>query len=137
MSVNKVILLGNCGSDPLIRSFGEGDNAKKTASFTLATSEWAREGSEWKSVTEWHNINVWGKAADTVERKVRKGVTVYVEGKIRTREYTTRDGEKRTLREIAASVIEVPGEQGQRKSSGYASNQFQQSQQEFDDDLPV
>ncbi len=96
-AVNKVILLGNLGKDPEIRYTQTG---KAVTSFSLATSE--RAGRDGNERTEWHNIVAWDKLAELCGRLVRKGNKVYVEGRLQTREYTDRDGNKRRSTEVVA-----------------------------------
>jgi len=98
--INKAIILGNVGKDPEIRVF---QNGNKVASFSMATTEsWKdKTTGEWVNKTEWHNIQVFGKLADIVELKVKKGVQLYIEGKIQTRTYDKADGSKGYIFEIA------------------------------------
>ncbi|MDR1742299.1 MAG: single-stranded DNA-binding protein [Dysgonamonadaceae bacterium] len=107
MSVNKVILVGNVGKDPEIKYF-DNDNAK--ANFPLATSErgyTAANGTQVPERTEWHNIVCWRGLAQIVEKFVRKGSQLYIEGKIRTRSYDDQNGIKRYITEIFADNIEL------------------------------
>ncbi|MDD3371614.1 MAG: single-stranded DNA-binding protein [Alphaproteobacteria bacterium] len=99
-SVNKVILIGNLGRDPEIRSF---QNGGRVASFSLATSEtWKdRTSGERKEKTEWHRISVLNdKLVEVVERYVKKGSKLYVEGQLETRKYTDKDGQERYTTEV-------------------------------------
>ncbi|MBJ95241.1 MAG: single-stranded DNA-binding protein [Rickettsiales bacterium] len=96
-AVNKVILLGNLGKDPEVRYTKSG---KAVTSFSLATSE--RAGRDGNERTEWHNIVAWDKLAELCGRLVRKGNKVYVEGRLQTREYEDRDGNKRWSTEVVA-----------------------------------
>lgn len=102
--LNKVHLIGRVGKPVEIRTT---DNSK-VASFTLATSERFKDrNGEVKEQTEWHNIVVWGKLADVCEKYVQKGSTLYVEGKLRTRSWDDKDGNKRYITEILASAIQL------------------------------
>ncbi|MDR2916739.1 MAG: single-stranded DNA-binding protein [Tannerella sp.] len=106
MSLNKVILIGNVGKDPDVRYF---DNGNALANFPLATSERGYKlanGTEVPERTEWHNIVASRDRAQFVEKYVKKGSSVYVEGKIRTRNYDDKDGNKRYVTEIYADRIE-------------------------------
>ena len=106
MSLNKVILIGNVGKDPDVRYF---DNGNAIANFTLATSERGYKlanGTEVPERTEWHNIVTSRERAQWVEKYVKKGSLVYVEGKIRSRNYDDKDGNKRYITEIFADRIE-------------------------------
>lgn len=103
-SVNKVIIVGNLGRDPEIRYTGSG---QAVANFSVATSEkWTdKVSSRGQERTEWHRIVVWGKQAETCGRFLKKGRTVYVEGKLQTREYEDLNGNTRSTTEIVASNI--------------------------------
>ena len=106
MSLNKVILIGNVGKDPDVRYF---DNGNAIANFTLATSERGYKlanGTEVPERTEWHNIVASRDRAQFVEKYVKKGSLVYIEGKIRTRNYEDKDGNKRYVTEISADRVE-------------------------------
>lgn len=105
MGVNKVILLGNAGSDPKMH-FPTSDT--QIAYFSLATNETAQGGV---ARTEWHNIVMTGKGAEQAEKYIRKGARIYVEGKLRTRSYTDRLGIQRTRTEIYADYFELLGRQ--------------------------
>jgi single-strand DNA-binding protein len=99
-SINKVTLLGNVGKDPEIRSF---QNGGKVANFTLATSEsWKDKATgEKKSKTEWHNIAVHNEnLVGIVEKFVKKGAKLHIEGKLETRKWTTKEGTERYTTEI-------------------------------------
>lgn len=98
-SVNKVILIGNCGKDPEIRTM---QNGNKVANLSLATSEsWKDKASgERKEKTEWHRIVVFGALAEIVERYVRKGSKVYVSGSLATRKWTDKDGVEKYSTEV-------------------------------------
>jgi single-strand DNA-binding protein len=104
--VNKVILVGNLGKDPEVQTF---DTYKKAA-FSLATTEHSRdrEGNEVQH-TEWHNIVMWRGLAEIAEQFLRKGSQVYIEGKIRTRSYDSKDGQKKYVTEIQADNMVLLG----------------------------
>ena len=103
-SLNRVFLIGNAGKDPEIKTFASGN---KVAQITLATSEryTDRDGNK-KEDTEWHSVQAFGKLADIVERYVRKGSLLYVDGKIRTRSYEA-DGRTIYRTEIVADHIQM------------------------------
>lgn len=106
MSVNKVILLGNCGRDPEVREGSSG----KWATFSLATSERAytnKAGVQVPERTEWHNIVVFGNTVNVVEARVKKGQPLYIEGKLRSRKYTDRNGQERTTTEVVVDTLEL------------------------------
>ncbi len=111
--LNKVLLIGNVGSDPEVRYLdgnnGNGGNAK-VATIRLATSERYRDRSgEQRENTEWHNVVAWRNLADLAENFIKKGTQIYVEGKIRSREYTDQTGAKRYRTEIIADNIQLLG----------------------------
>ncbi len=109
MSVNKAILLGNVGRDPEVRYVAQG---QPMASFSLATTERAYTNSNGVQVperTEWHNIVAWGRNAEVVERYVRKGSKLYIEGHLRTRQYEDRNKIKRYVTEIYVDTLELLG----------------------------
>ena len=100
MSVNRVILLGNVGNDPQIRT---GQNGKKIASFSLATSDkWKdKQSGEQRDKTEWHRVVVFSEGlAGIVERYVKKGTKIFVEGSLQTRKWTGNDGVEKYTTEV-------------------------------------
>ncbi len=118
MSLNKVILIGNVGKDPDVRYF---DNGNALANFPLATSERGYKlanGTEIPERTEWHNIVASRDRAQFVEKYIKKGSSVYVEGKIRTRNYEDKDGNKRYVTEIFADRIEFYSTGSGQRSGG-------------------
>ena len=106
--INKVILVGNVGVDPEVRTLESG---VKTARIRLATSEryYNRETQQATEHTEWHTITVWRNLADVVDRFVRKGSQIYIEGRLRTREWTDQTGNKRYSTEIQADELKLLG----------------------------
>ena len=101
-SVNKVILVGNVGNDPEIRTFGNGG---KVANLSLATSEsWRdKQSGEKREKTEWHRVAVFGEGlVGVIERYVKKGSKLYIEGKLQTRKWQDRDGNNRYSTEVVA-----------------------------------
>lgn len=106
MSVNKIILLGNCGKDAEVRMVGE----NKVATFSLATTEKYKDSKtgEWKENTEWHNIVCWRNTAELAEKYIKKGTQLFIEGKLRIRSWD-KDGEKRYVTEIVADSIQLLG----------------------------
>ena len=105
MSVNKAILLGRVGKDPEVRTAGE----SKVATFSLATSERYKDSKtgERKENTEWHSIVCWRSTAEIAEKYITKGMNLYVEGKLRTRSWDDKDGNKRYVTEIIADVVQL------------------------------
>lgn len=121
-SVNKVILIGRAGKAAEVREVG----SDKKASFSLATSEsYKNRNDEWVENTEWHNIEAWGRLADIAAKYVAKGLTIYVEGSIRSEKYNDKDGNERTATKIRAAAIQLLDKKA--TAAGNAIN---------DDDLP-
>lgn len=116
--INKVILVGNVGADPEVRTLESG---VKTARVRLATSErfYNRETKESTDHTEWHTITLWRNLADVVDRYVRKGSQIYIEGRLRTREWTDQAGNKRYTTEVLADEMKLLG----RRAEGGAEQQ--------------
>lgn len=115
MSVNKVILLGNVGSDPEIRESAGG----KFATFRLATTDKGytkRDGTQVPERTEWHSIVANGSIVGVIESYVRKGTKLYIEGKLRTRKYTARDNTERSVTEIYLDNLELLGGKPQEQN---------------------
>ena len=103
------MLIGNVGRDPEVR-YLEGNNGAKVATFTLATTERYRDrNGETRENTEWHNIVAWRNTADVVERFVKKGTQLYIEGRIRTRSWDDQNGNKRYTTEIIADTLQLLG----------------------------
>ena len=119
------MLIGNVGRDPEVR-YLEGNNGAKVATFTLATTERYRDrNGETRENTEWHNIVAWRNTADVVERFVKKGTQLYIEGRIRTRSWDDQTGNKRYTTEIIADTLQLlgkksdnPGGQGSYQPQG-------------------
>ena len=121
------MLIGNVGRDPEVR-YLEGNNpggqGRKVATFTLATSERFRDrNGETRENTEWHNIVAWGQPADVCERFVHKGTQLYIEGRLRTRKYTDRNGQEKYTTEINVDTLQLLGRRD--NGDGYPSDQPQ------------
>lgn len=106
--INKVILIGNVGADPEIRTLESG---VKMARLRIATTEriYNRESQEARDHTEWHSVVLWRNLADVADRFVRKGSQVYIEGRLRSREWTDQQGVKRYSIEIVADDMKMLG----------------------------
>jgi single-strand DNA-binding protein len=104
--VNKAILLGNLGKDPEVR-YTQSGNA--VANFSLATTRSYKSGEDWKEETEWHNIVVFGRRAETCGQYLQKGSQVYIEGRIQTRKWEDRDGNTRYTTEIVGLDVQFLG----------------------------
>ncbi|MFN3555224.1 MAG: single-stranded DNA-binding protein [Bacteroidales bacterium] len=117
--VNKVILIGNLGKDPEIRNLESG---AKVANFPLATTEFykGKDGSRVEQ-TEWHNIVLWNNLADLAEKYLKKGNSIFLEGRIKTRSYDDKDGTKKYITEILGNQMTFLG--GPKSSGDDQSNQ--------------
>ena len=104
--VNKVILIGNVGADPEVRYL---DGGVAMARFSLATTEVYNRNGEQVRQTEWHNIVLWRNLAQIAEKYVKKGMTLYIEGRLRTRSWDDQNGVKRYTTEIYADNMELLG----------------------------
>lgn len=117
-SVNKVILIGNLGRDPELRYTPSG---KPVASFTVATTDqWTGKEGGKEERTEWHRVVAWGRLGEICGEYLHKGRQVYVEGKLQTRAWEDRDGNKRYTTEVVASTMQMLGPSG--KVKGEASD---------------
>ena len=106
-SINKVILIGRLGKDPEMRFTPSG---KAVTNFTLATNEnWTDQSGEKQERTEWHRVVTWGKLAENCAKLLAKGKQVYVEGRIQTRSWDDKDGNKRYTTEVVANTMQMLG----------------------------
>ncbi len=125
IGVNKVILIGNLGKDPEIVMF---DNVKK-ASFPLATTEQYKNHEGLKiDETEWHNIVCWRGLADVADKFLKKSMQVYIEGKLKSRQWEDREGNKRRTVEIVAENFKILTKNFNNQNSNYMSNQNNSSE---------
>ena len=142
--VNKVILVGNLGADPDLRHTPSGD---AVCELRLATNEnWTDKAGQKQEHTEWHRIVVWGKTAENCAKYLSKGRQVYVEGKLKTRSWDDKEGNKRYTTEIVAQSVQflAGGSDGGGSGGGSKSSQSSSSKssndgydQSFnDDDIP-
>tara|TARA_B100000795_G_scaffold104560_1_gene77146 strand:+ start:339 stop:746 length:408 start_codon:yes stop_codon:yes gene_type:complete len=131
--VNKVILVGNLGKDPEVRYL---DNGVAVANFSLATTEnYKNKAGDRVSQTEWHNIVLWRGLAEVAEKYLKKGASVYVEGKIKTRKWEDKEGNTRYNTEILAdNMTMLGGKQSQDDSPSLSSTPTDKSAKT--DDLP-
>jgi len=115
-SVNKVIIVGNLGKDPEVRYLPSGD---AVANITVATTDRYKDKQtgEAKELTEWHRINFFGRQAEVVGQYLRKGSQVYVEGSLRTRKWTDKDGQEKYSTEIRADNMQMLGAKQERQDS--------------------
>ena len=114
--VNKVILLGYLGKDPEVRAL---EGGKKVAKFSLATTEYYkdRDGNRAEQ-TEWHHVEFWGVFVDVIEKYLKKGSQVYIEGKLRTRSYDDKEGIKRYVTEIVGLQLNLVGNKTNEQANG-------------------
>ena len=121
-SVNKVIIVGNLGRDPEIRHTQSG---AAVANFSIATNEsWNKDGQK-EERTEWHRVVAFGKLGDICGQYLKKGKQVYIEGRLQTRNWDDRDGNKRSVTEIVATNMVMLGGRGDGEVSAYVSAQDQ------------
>jgi len=140
-SVNKVILVGNLGKDPEIRTLESG---AVVANFSIATTESYRDKTtgERKENTEWHNIVMWRGLAEIAQKYLKKGNSVYLEGKLRTRNYQTKEGETRYTTEVVVDeMVMLGGRNNSNSPTAQGQNQVSEPIQERytaseGDDLP-
>ena len=139
MSVNKVILVGNVGKDPEVRHL---DSGVAVANFPLATSEsYTAKNGDRVTTTEWHNIVLWRGLADVAEKYVTKGKQLYIEGRIRTRSYDDKDGNKKYITEIYGDVMQMlgsrdSGQAGDQQDNTSSSSESVSATKEPDIDVP-
>ena len=129
--INKVILVGNVGQDPEIRYTGDVNNGTKVATIRLATTERYRDrNNNLQEHTEWHNVVVWRGQADVVEKYVKKGTQLYIEGRLRSRTWEDQTGAKRYAIDIVADTIQLLGRrpEGQSQQGGYQQSYQQPAQ---------
>jgi single-strand DNA-binding protein len=137
--VNKVILIGNVGKDPEVKHL---DNGLVIANFPLATSEiYKNKDNEKVTNTEWHNIALFRNQAEVAEKYVKKGDPLFIEGRIRTRSWEDKEGNKRYSTEIVGTNMQMLGGAKSADSSASQKNQVAESEQstgipDEEDDLP-
>jgi single-strand DNA-binding protein len=147
-SVNKVILVGNLGRDAEVR-YTPGGAA--VARFSIATTEvWNDKSGQRQERTEWHNIDLWGKQAESLSEYLVKGKQVYVEGRLQTDEYTDKEGQKRKSTKVRCERVVLlggggggrgggsmdRGERGGGGGGGATASQDEPSEPLTDDDIP-
>lgn len=133
IGVNKVILIGNLGKDPELRYTPSG---QAVATFTLATTErWNDRNGQRQDRTEWHNVVAWGKLGELVNQYLKKGRSAYIEGRITTRSWDDKDGNKRYKTEIVASQIQFLGSTNQASMESEGSTEH--GMPDFDARPPV
>ena len=137
--VNKVILVGNLGKDPEVRYL---DNGVAVANFSLATTEnYKNKEGERVSQTEWHNIVLWRGLAEVAEKWLKKGSSIYIEGKIKTRKWEDKEGNSRYTTEILVDNMTMLGGKPVSESTDNSNIESPKksnndSDSQLDDDLP-
>ena len=123
--VNKVILVGNLGKDPEVRHL---EGGVSVAHFTLATNEYYKDKQGTRvERTEWHNISAWRGLAEMADKFLKKGQQVYIEGKLRTRQYQDKDQQTRYITEIIADEISMLGARLGSSAGAPAASEAEQS----------
>ena len=116
MSVNKVILVGRLGRDPETRYTGGG---QAVANFSVATDEsYKDKNGERQKRTEWHRVTAWGKLAEICQQYLKKGTMVYIEGRIQSREWQDKEGQKRTSFDIVANTMKMLSSRAEGAAAG-------------------
>ena len=130
MSVNKVILVGRLGKDPETRYTSGG---QAVCHFSMATDETYKDkNGERQKRTEWHRITVWGKQAEIAQQYLKKGAQIYLEGSIRSGEWTDKEGQKKTSYEINASNFRMLGSRSDSMGGGAARSAAASGSADFD-----
>ena len=120
MSVNKVILVGRLGRDPETRYTGGG---QAVANFSMATDEsYKDKNGERQKRTEWHRITAWGKLAEICQQYLKKGAMVYIEGRIQSREWQDKEGQKRTSYDIVANTMKMLSSRAEGAAAGIGAS---------------
>jgi len=124
-SVNKVILLGNLGSDPEVRFM---PNGEAVCNFSIATTEsWKDKAGEKKEKTDWHNIVMYRKLAEIAGEYLKKGRPVYIEGRIQTRKWQTKEGQDRYTTEVIAANMQMLGGKDSASATRSSDQEFNQT----------
>ena len=133
-SVNKVIILGRLGKDPVVRSTPSG---AEVAQFSVATeTSYKDKSGEWQKNTDWHDCVAWGKLADVVKQHTQKGSQIYLEGRLQTRSWDDKQsGQKRYKTEIIVGELCLLGEKRERPQSA-ESDYAEPASEIADDDIP-
>jgi single-strand DNA-binding protein len=135
MSVNKVILVGRLGRDPETRYTGGG---QAVANFSVATDETYKDkAGERQKRTEWHKIVVWGKQAEIAQQYLKKGSLIFIEGRIQSREWQDKEGQKRTSFEIVATNFRMLGGRSDGGSGGGSASVGGARAEEHDQSGPL
>jgi len=124
-SLNKVMILGNLGRDPEVRYM---PNGEAVANFSIATTDsWKDKDGNKQERTEWHNIVMYRKLAEIAGEYLKKGSPVYIEGKLQTRKWQTKEGQDRYTTEIIADSMQMLGSKTQNNDAGNSNTQAKQN----------
>jgi single-strand DNA-binding protein len=135
MSVNKVILVGRLGRDPETRYTGGG---QAVANFSLATDETYKDrNGERQKRTEWHRITAWGRLAEICQQYLKKGTMVYIEGRIQSREWQDKEGQKRTSFDIVANTMKMLSARGDAAAAAGAGGGTSRGGEDLDQSAPA
>lgn len=135
MSVNKVILVGNAGKDAEVRYI---DNGAAVATFSLATSEtYTAKNGEKVTNTEWHNIVAWRGLGEFAGKYIQKGRQLYIEGRLRSRSYDDKDGNKKYITEVLADTIQLLGKREGSDAQNHNQNAEYQKTETANTETPV
>lgn len=142
-SVNKVILVGNLGKDPEVRYIPNGD---AVCNFSIATTDtWKDKAGTKQEKTEWHNIVIYRKLAEIAGEYLKQGSPVYLEGRLQTRKWQTKEGQDRYSTEVIADQMQMLGSKGASSSNGESAHTQSQDKKpneqskgfdDFEDDIP-
>lgn len=135
-SLNKVMLIGNLGREPEIRYMPNGD---AVANVALATAEsWKDKNGEKQEKTEWHRVIFFGRQAEIAGEYLKKGSSIYIEGRLQTRKWNDKDGNERYTTEIVADRMQMLGgsREASREQNPQPSRQQRSPADDFDDDIP-
>lgn len=134
MSLNKVMLIGRLGQDPELKQVSAGN---PVCNFSIATSEnWTDKSGQKQEKTEWHRIVVWGKLAELCQQYLTKGRQAYVEGRLQTRSWEDKEGQKRYTTEILANTVQFLGSTAQ-PGQGMNANDAQQMKNQLSNATPA
>lgn len=126
--LNKVMLIGNLGRDPELK-YLDGNIAR--VNFSLATAEWFKDKNGNRiEQTEWHNVVMWRSLAESAEKMLKKGMQIYLEGKLQTRQWQDKEGSKRNITEIVAESFIILQRRDQHNNPGNTGNETDKTSSE-------
>ena len=132
--INKHILIGRVGQEPEVRHL---DNGMAVANFSVATNKKFKDkNGEKKEITDWHNVVFWGATAEVVEKYVKKGSLLYIEGEVRTRSWDDKDGKTHYTKETIGNVMQMLGGRSDRQETPPPTENDMPENSSEEDDLP-